>query len=54
MSAGPNIVKLLDVVRDPLTKTPCLVFEHVNATDWKRLAQAKMEGEAMKHQESQR
>eukprot|EP00434_Breviolum_minutum_P017050 symbB.v1.2.015043.t1/scaffold1112.1/size147309/1 len=43
VSAGPNIVKLLDVVRDPLTKTPCLVFEHVNATDWKRLAQAKME-----------
>ena len=35
VSAGPNIVKLLDVVRDPLTKTPCLVFEHVNNTDWK-------------------
>lgn len=37
VSAGPNIVKLLDVVRDPLTKTPCLVFEHVNNTDWKTL-----------------
>lgn len=34
---GPNIVSLLDVVRDPLTKTPCLVFEHVNNTDWKTL-----------------
>eukprot|EP00405_Crypthecodinium_cohnii_P022661 CAMPEP_0206477740 /NCGR_PEP_ID=MMETSP0324_2-20121206/35602_1 /ASSEMBLY_ACC=CAM_ASM_000836 /TAXON_ID=2866 /ORGANISM="Crypthecodinium cohnii, Strain Seligo" /LENGTH=342 /DNA_ID=CAMNT_0053953841 /DNA_START=57 /DNA_END=1085 /DNA_ORIENTATION=- len=34
---GPNIIALLDMVRDPLTKTPCLVFEHVNNTDWKTL-----------------
>jgi len=34
---GPNIVQLLDVLRDPLTKTPALVFEHVNAQDWKVL-----------------
>jgi len=37
VSKGPNIVQLLDVVRDPLTKTPCLVFEHVNNLDWKTL-----------------
>ena len=38
VSKGPNIVALLDVVRDPLTKTPCLVFEHINNTDWKTRA----------------
>ncbi|CAE7215399.1 CKA2 [Symbiodinium sp. CCMP2456] len=37
VSKGPNIVALLDVVRDPLTKTPCLIFEHINNTDWKSL-----------------
>mmetsp|Transcript_39959 Transcript_39959/g.118968 ORF Transcript_39959/g.118968 Transcript_39959/m.118968 type:complete len:351 (-) Transcript_39959:1525-2577(-) len=34
---GPNIIKLLDVVRDPDSKTPCLVFEYVNNTDFKTL-----------------
>merc|ERR1712113_921882 len=33
----PNIVKLLDVVRDPSSKTPSLIFEHVNNTDFKTL-----------------
>lgn len=37
VSKGPNIIGLLDVVRDDVTKTPCLVFEAVNATDWKTL-----------------
>mmetsp|Transcript_65577 Transcript_65577/g.152345 ORF Transcript_65577/g.152345 Transcript_65577/m.152345 type:complete len:337 (-) Transcript_65577:83-1093(-) len=37
VAKGPNIVSLLDVVRDPLSKTPCLVFEHINNTDWKTL-----------------
>jgi len=37
LCGGPNIVKLLDVVRDPHSKTPCLVFEHVNNTDFKVL-----------------
>eukprot|EP00933_Yihiella_yeosuensis_P038487 TRINITY_DN3241_c1_g2_i1.p1 TRINITY_DN3241_c1_g2~~TRINITY_DN3241_c1_g2_i1.p1 ORF type:complete len:337 (-),score=72.04 TRINITY_DN3241_c1_g2_i1:171-1181(-) len=37
VSKGPNIVQLLDVVRDPLTKTPCLVFEYINNHDWKTL-----------------
>ena len=37
VSGGPNIVELLDVVRDPLTKTPCLVFEWIDNQDWKTL-----------------
>jgi casein kinase II subunit alpha len=34
---GPNIVKLLDVVRDPSSKTPCLIFECIDNTDFKVL-----------------
>ena len=29
---GPNIVKLFDVVRDTVSKTPCLVFEWIPTT----------------------
>ena len=35
LCGGPNIIKLLDVVRDPYSKTPCLVFEHVANVDFK-------------------
>jgi len=34
---GPNIIRLLDVVRDPQSKTPSLIFEHVENTDFKVL-----------------
>ncbi|CAI5756296.1 unnamed protein product [Candida verbasci] len=34
---GPNIVKLLDVVREPQSKTPGLIFEHVNNIDFRTL-----------------
>ena len=34
---GTNIIKLLDVVRDSQSKTPSLVFEYVNNTDFKVL-----------------
>jgi casein kinase II subunit alpha len=34
---GPNIIKLLDVVRDPHSKMPSLIFEYVNNTDFKVL-----------------
>mmetsp|Transcript_120292 Transcript_120292/g.340363 ORF Transcript_120292/g.340363 Transcript_120292/m.340363 type:complete len:353 (-) Transcript_120292:151-1209(-) len=34
---GPNIVTLLDVVRDPSSKTPSLIFEHINNIDFKTL-----------------
>lgn len=37
LCGGPNIVKLLDIVRDELSKTPSLIFEHVNSTDFKVL-----------------
>jgi len=37
LCGGPNIIKLLDIVRDPQSKTPSLVFEHVNNTDFKVL-----------------
>lgn len=37
LTGGPNIIKLLDIVKDPLSKTPSLVFEHVNNTDFKVL-----------------
>jgi len=37
LCGGPNICKLLDVVRDPQSKTPSLIVEHVNNTDFKVL-----------------
>jgi serine/threonine protein kinase len=37
LSGGPNIVALLDVVRDSQSKTPSLVFENVNNTDFRTL-----------------
>jgi casein kinase II subunit alpha len=37
LCGGPNIVKLLDVVRDPHSKTPSLIFEHINNQDFKVL-----------------
>merc|ERR550537_1537883 len=37
LCGGPNVVKLLDVVRDPQSKTPSLIFEYINNTDFKQL-----------------
>ncbi len=37
LCGGPNVIKLLDVVRDPQSKTPSLIFEFVNNTDFKVL-----------------
>lgn len=37
LSGGPNVVALLDVVRDSQSKTPSLVFEYVNNTDFRTL-----------------
>lgn len=34
---GPNIIKLLDIVREPQLKTPALIFEHVNNIDFRTL-----------------
>lgn len=37
LCGGPNVITLLDCVRDPASKTPSLVFEHVAAADFKVL-----------------
>jgi casein kinase II subunit alpha len=37
LCGGTNIIKLLDIVRDPQTKTPSLIFEYVNNVDFKLL-----------------
>ncbi|KAL6888123.1 hypothetical protein ACP4OV_009149 [Aristida adscensionis] len=37
LCGDPNIVKLLDIVRDQHSKTPSLIFEYVNNTDFKVL-----------------
>jgi len=34
---GPNIIKLHDIVRDVQSKTPSLIFEHVNNTNFTHL-----------------
>lgn len=34
---GPNIIKLLDIVREPQLKTPALIFEHINNIDFRTL-----------------
>lgn len=37
LSGGPNVIALLDVVRDSQSKTPSLIFENVNNTDFRTL-----------------
>ncbi|KAJ3022400.1 UNVERIFIED_CONTAM: Casein kinase II subunit alpha [Siphonaria sp. JEL0065] len=37
LSGGINVIQLLDIVRDPMSKTPALIFECVNNTDFKVL-----------------
>jgi casein kinase II subunit alpha len=37
LCGGTNIIRLLDVVRDPQSKTPSLIFEYINNTDFKIL-----------------
>ncbi|KAG1094366.1 hypothetical protein G6F42_018766 [Rhizopus arrhizus] len=37
LAGGSNIVELLDIVRDPQSKTPSLIFEHVNNMEFKML-----------------
>ncbi len=35
LRGGTNIIAMLDVVKDPISRTPALVFEYVNNTDFK-------------------
>lgn len=37
LCGGVNVIRLMDVVQDPGSKTPSLVFEHVNNLDFKVL-----------------
>ena len=37
LCGGPNIITLYDVVKDPLSKTPSLIFEHVNNINFRKL-----------------
>lgn len=37
LCGGPNVIQLLDIVRDAQSKTPSLIFEYVNNTDFKVL-----------------
>ncbi|GME74867.1 unnamed protein product [Ambrosiozyma monospora] len=37
LSGGPQIIELLDVVRDPISKTPALIFEYVNNVEFRVL-----------------
>uniref|UniRef100_A0AC35U3M1 Protein kinase domain-containing protein n=1 Tax=Rhabditophanes sp. KR3021 TaxID=114890 RepID=A0AC35U3M1_9BILA len=39
LKGGTNIITLLDVVKDPISRTPALVFEYVNNQDFKTLYQ---------------
>lgn len=39
LCGGPNVIQLLDIVRDSQSKTPSLIFEYVNNTDFKVLYQ---------------
>uniref|UniRef100_A0A8C5WRQ6 non-specific serine/threonine protein kinase n=2 Tax=Colubroidea TaxID=34989 RepID=A0A8C5WRQ6_LATLA len=39
LHGGTNIIKLIDTVKDPVSKTPALVFEYINNTDFKQLYQ---------------
>lgn len=34
---GPNVIQLLDIVRDPVSRTPALIFEYVNNVDFRLL-----------------
>ncbi|CAG0912810.1 unnamed protein product [Notodromas monacha] len=39
LRGGTNIISLKAVVKDPVSRTPAVIFEHVNNTDFKQLYQ---------------
>ena len=45
LQGGPHIIRLLDCVRDPVTRYCSLVFEHVEAVDFKQAFGLLSEGE---------
>jgi casein kinase II subunit alpha len=42
LRGGTNIITLQGVVKDPVSRTPALIFEHVNNTDFKQLYQGRI------------
>lgn len=39
LRGGTNVITLIAIVKDPVSRTPALIFEHVNNTDFKQLYQ---------------
>jgi len=37
LKGGPNVIQLLDTVKDPVSRIPSLIFEYVNNTNFKTL-----------------
>jgi len=37
LKGGPNVIQLLDTVKDPVSRIPSLVFEYINNTNFKTL-----------------
>jgi casein kinase II subunit alpha len=37
LKGGENIIELIDVVKNPITNTPSLIFEHVDNLDFRKL-----------------
>ena len=37
LKGGPNVVKLIDIVRDPSSKSPCIITEWIDNIDYKSL-----------------
>jgi casein kinase II subunit alpha len=37
LRGGKNVITLLSIVKDPVSRTPALIFEYVNNTDFKEL-----------------
>ena len=35
LAGAPHVIRLLEVLRDPDTKTPCFAFDLVNATNFR-------------------
>lgn len=48
LTGGPNIISLLDVVQDSVSRSNSLIMEYVDNTDWKELFPTLTEPE-MKH-----
>lgn len=37
LRGGTNVVELKDIVKDPVTKSPSLIFEYVDNKDFRKL-----------------